>query len=300
MRKFGLSIAAAALLTLGVSSQASAATGAHPPTTDYSFTGFFGSFDRAELQRGLQVYKQVCAACHGMDLVHYRDLVDLGYSEDQIKSFAATFQVTDGPNDDGDMFDRPAEASDAFISPFSNDKIAAASNGGVVPPDLSLIVKSRAQGYGGIGQNFLAMLQIKGYASGTDYVSHLVGSGYVEEPTLEDKMLCMPQNAGESDEAYKTRLEEHQGPPGTYFNKWFAGCYLKMPQPLYEDSIEYEDGTPATKEQMAHDVAVFLTWASEPAFETRKETGIKVLLFLAVFTGLMIAVKRNVWRNVKH
>jgi ubiquinol-cytochrome c reductase cytochrome c1 subunit len=300
MRKFGISIAAAALLTLGVGNQASAATAAHPPTTDYSFTGFFGSFDRAELQRGLQVYSQVCAACHGLDLVHYRDLSDLGYTDEQIKGFAANVEVTDGPNDDGDMFERPAEPSDRFKNPYSNKKMAAAVNGGKAPPDLSLIVKSRAHGYGGIGQNFLAMLQAKGYASGTDYVSHVVGTGYVEEPTPEDIKHCLAQNAGEGEDAYDARVEAHKGPPGTYFNKWFPGCYIKMPQPLYEDSVEYADGTAATPEQMAHDVAVFLTWASEPAFESRKETGIKVLLFLAVFTGVMVAVKRNVWRNVKH
>ncbi len=300
MRKLGLTLAAAAFLSTVSGGQALAASAAHPPQESYSFTGFFGSFDREELQRGLQVYQQVCAACHGLDLVRYRELSALGYSEDQIKAFASEIMVTDGPNEDGDMYERPALPSDRFRNPYRNKAEAAAINGGKAPPDLSLIVKSRAHGLGNIGANFIDMLKGGEFATGTDYISHLLGTGYIEEPTLEDKKLCMAQNAGEKDEAYKVRLDAMETPPGAYFNKWFPGCYIGMPQPLYEGSVDYADGTEATPEQMGHDVAVFLTWASEPTMETRKQTGIKVLLFLAVFTGVLVAVKRQTWKSVKH
>ena len=304
MRKYGLSLATAAMIAVGgsalIGSVAQAAGGgAHPPQPDYSFTGIFGSFDRAELQRGLQVYTGVCAACHSLDLVRFRELEALGYSEDQIKAFAATYSIEDGPNEDGDMYDRPGEPKDPFPAPFPNVQAAAASNGGKAPPDLSLIVKNRAHGLGSIGLNFIDMLKGGEFATGTAYVTALLGHGYVEEPTVADKMNCLAPNSGESHEAYEARLEEFTVPAGASFNKWFPGCAIKMPNPLYEDAVEFVDGTPATPEQMAHDVSVFLTWASEPTLEARKETGIKALLFLIVFTGILIAVKRNIWRNVK-
>lgn len=302
MRKLGHSIAAAALVAFGAgaaSGPAEAASAAHPPQSDYQFTGFFGTFDRAAAQRGLQVYKQVCSGCHGLDLIRYRELSGLGYSEEQIKAFAAEFTTTDGPDENGDMYERPAEPADSFVNPYRNDAEGAALNGGKNPPDLSLIVKSRAHGLGSIGLNFLDMLQGGEFASGASYVSALLGDGYVVDPTVEDKMKCQPARAGESHEDYVARLEGWQPPPGTYFNKWFPGCAIGMPQPLYGEDVEYTDGTEATIEQQSHDVSVFLAWASEPSLEQRKQTGVKVLLFLAVFTGVLIAVKRQTWAGVK-
>ncbi|MBO6837467.1 MAG: cytochrome c1 [Alphaproteobacteria bacterium] len=303
MRKLGLSIATAALVAFGAgqaSQEAAAASAAHPPQGDFGFTGFFGKFDRDAAQRGLQVYVGVCASCHGLDLIRYRELSGLGYSEEQIKAFAAQFEVTDGPNEDGDMFTRPGEPKDRFVNPYRNVQEAAAINGGKAPPDLSLIVKARAHGLGSIGANFLDMLQGGEFATGASYVSALIGTGYVEEPTLDDKKLCKPQPAGKSQEDWEAELNAWSLPPGTYFNKWFPGCAIGMPNPLYDDAVEYTDGTAATPEQMGQDVAEFLAWASEPSMEARKETGIAVLLFLAVFTGIMIAVKRQTWANVKH
>jgi len=117
-----------------------------PPRQQWSFDGVFGTYDRAELQRGLQVYKEVCSACHPVKHLYFRDLAALGYSDDQIKAFAANYQVTDGPNDNGDMFQRPARPSDPFVGPFANDQAARAANNGALPPDLSLIVKAREYG----------------------------------------------------------------------------------------------------------------------------------------------------------
>jgi ubiquinol-cytochrome c reductase cytochrome c1 subunit len=117
-----------------------------PPHQQWSFEGVFGTYDLAAAQRGFQVYKEVCSACHPVKHLYYRDLVSLGYSEDQIKGFAAQFQVTDGPNDEGQMFQRPARPSDKFAAPFPNDQAARAANNGALPPDLSLITKAREGG----------------------------------------------------------------------------------------------------------------------------------------------------------
>ena len=141
------------------------------PARNWSFTGMFGTFDRGSQQRGLQVYLEVCASCHSLRLLAYRNLAGIGFSEDQIKAIAAEAEVTDGPNEEGEMFDRPARPSDRFASPFPNDNAARASNNGALPPDLSLMVKAR-----------------KG---GADYL-HALLTGYKEEPpagfTLGDGM----------------------------------------------------------------------------------------------------------------
>jgi ubiquinol-cytochrome c reductase cytochrome c1 subunit len=117
-----------------------------PPSQKWSFTGLFGTFDRNALQRGFQVYNEVCAGCHSLRLVAYRNLMEIGFTEDQVKTIAAEKEVQDGPNDEGEMFDRPARPSDRFVSPFPNDNAARAANNGAFPPDLSLIVKARKNG----------------------------------------------------------------------------------------------------------------------------------------------------------
>lgn len=136
-------IAAALLLA---AAPARAAGDAAPPHQHWTFQGIFGTFDRAALQRGYQVYKDVCAACHGLHYVYYRHLKDLGFSDDEVKALAAGYEVTDGPNDQGEMFKRPGQPSDRFVSPFPNEKAARAANGGAYPVDLSLITKAREHG----------------------------------------------------------------------------------------------------------------------------------------------------------
>lgn len=138
---------ALAALSLGLAAPAFAASGGNAPAAQsWSFNGPFGTFDRAELQRGYQVYKEVCAACHAMKYVAFRNLRNIGFSEAEVKALAATFQITDGPNDSGEMFQRPGLPSDKFPSPFPNEKAARAANGGAYPPDLSLMAKARAGG----------------------------------------------------------------------------------------------------------------------------------------------------------
>ncbi len=231
-----------------------AAAGAHHapalPKQDWSFNGPFGTYDRAALQRGFQVYKQVCAACHSMKRVAYRNLSALGYTEGQIKAIAAEYSVIDGPDDEGEMFERPAKPSDKFKSPYTNDNQAKASNNGALPPDLSLIVKARV--------------------GGADYV-HALMTGYEDAP-----------------EGVEMASTQH-------WNKYFTGNKISMPAPLAEGAVAYEDGSPTTVEQYASDVSQFLAWAAEPEMEVRKQTGIKAILFLLVFAGLMYGVKRRLW-----
>jgi len=145
MRTAKLLIASVLAFGLGLGA-ATAAETLKVPTQKWAHTGFFGTFDRAELQRGFQVYKEVCAACHAMHQIRYRNLAGIGLSEAEIAAIAKEYEVTDGPNDEGEMFQRPARASDRFKSPFPNQQAARAANGGAYPPDLSLIAKNRVGG----------------------------------------------------------------------------------------------------------------------------------------------------------
>jgi len=248
-------VTAVALATAILTTGAAMAEGGTPtpPKIDWSFSGPFGVYDRGATQRGFQVYKEVCSACHSMNLLHYRQLEGIGYSKDEIKAIAATVEVTDGPNDEGDMFTRPGKPADRFVAPFANSKAAAASNNGKAPPDLTLMVKAR-----------------KG---GADYV-HGILTGYKDTPPAGVQI-----------------------PDGGNYNEFFPGHVIAMAPPLSDDAVEYSDGTKATLDQEARDVATFLAWAAEPEMEARKTMGIKVLLFLLVLTGMLYAVKRQVWKD---
>src|SRR6185437_11754391 len=143
MRKL---LAAAALLALAAPAFAQEAATPPLPNPGWSFSGIFGTFDRAALQRGFQIYSEVCSNCHSMNLLRYRDLAALGYGPDEIKAIAAQKDVTAGPNDQGEMFQRPAQPADNFVPPFPNEQANRAAHNGALPPDLSLITKNRAGG----------------------------------------------------------------------------------------------------------------------------------------------------------
>ncbi len=245
-------------LLLGVSATAQASESnvlpPHRPMAGWPQEGAFGTFDRAALQRGFQVYKQVCSTCHSLKLLSYRNLADLGFNEQEVKAIAAESKVTDGPNDQGEMFERPARPSDAFVKPFANDQAARAANNGALPPDLSLIVKARH--------------------GGEDYIYSLL-TGFGLSPTHGEKIA-----------------------EGMTFNPYFPGHQIAMPPPLQADSVTYADGTQATIEQEARDVAQFLTWAAEPKMEARKQTGARVVLFLVLFAGVLYLLKRSFWTRV--
>lgn len=255
MRYFLIALSAACLLAGAMPAPATASGTAEPEITDvkYSFEGPFGTYDRAALQRGLQVYRQVCSACHGMDRTYYRNFKDLGYSEGQVKAIAAEYTVMDGPNDEGEMFERPARPSDHVKNPFANEKAARAANNGAYPPDLSLIAKARH--------------------GGADYVYSIL-THYKDAPA--DVTLQ----------------------PGQHYNTAIGGHIIAMAPPLVEGAIAYEDGTPTTVDQYAKDVSQFVAWAAEPELEQRKRMGVKVILFLAVFAGLVYTTKRHIWSDL--
>jgi ubiquinol-cytochrome c reductase cytochrome c1 subunit len=246
-----------------------------PHEEDWTFAGPFGTYDKAQLQRGLKVYKEVCSACHGMHLVAFRTLEHLGYSEAQVKAFAAEYTVQDGPNTEGEMFDRPGIPSDYFPSPFPNTAAAAAANNGAVPPDFSLIAKARGVERG--FPTFVVDIFTQYAENGPDYIHSLL-TGYDEEPP-----------------------EGMEIAEGTYYNPYFiAGKALAMAPPLSDDQVTYDDGTPQTVDQYARDVAAFFMWAAEPHMEARKKMGFRVMVFLLLFAGLVWLTKRKVWAEVAH
>jgi ubiquinol-cytochrome c reductase cytochrome c1 subunit len=158
MLKLIKSLSAAALLSVVAFSGANAASSAISyDSVDWQHTGVFGTYDRASAQRGLQVYQEVCASCHGMNLVAFRTLADLGFTADEVKALSKEYDFEGGPDDDGEMFERAGKPSDKFPDPFANEKAARASNSGAFPPDLSLIIKARAG-----GENYLYSL-LTGY-----------------------------------------------------------------------------------------------------------------------------------------
>lgn len=265
-----------AVLTLGFGNLGNVANAAGDapvsPEVSWPSQGYFGSFDKSSLQRGLQVYTEVCSSCHGLRLLSYRDIGDLGFSPAEVKAYARQFEVMGEPNEDGETQLRPAEPADRFVEPYANEQEARALNNGALPPDLSLIVKARNTGKGNFFVNAYDMLRGRGYASGADYVYALL-TGYEDPP------------AG-------VEIAD-----GMYYNKWFSGGAIAMAQPIYEGD-DFADGTEATIEQQARDVTSFLMWASEPRLEDRRAMGIKVLLFLAIFTIVLFLLKRRVWKDV--
>ncbi|MEZ5801734.1 MAG: cytochrome c1 [Nitratireductor sp.] len=245
----------------------------HPKHAHWSFAGPFGHWDIAQLQRGLQIYKEVCSACHSMSLVSFRNLEELGYSPEQVKAFAADYTVTDGPNAEGDMFERPAVGSDKFPSPFPNTEAAAAANNGAAPPDFSLLAKARAPERG--FPTFIFDIFTMYAENGPDYIYSLL-TGYQDPPAGVE----VPDTA--------------------HYNPYFiAGPALAMAPPLSDGVVTYEDGSPETVDQYAHDVAAFMMWAAEPKLVERKALGFKVMIFLSIFAILLYLSKKAVWAGLK-
>lgn len=251
-----------ALAALATAVTGYAAEAEKPKSQSWSFDGPRGTFDRKQLQRGLKVYTTVCSACHSLRYVSYRNLVEIGLTPSEAKAIAAQKNVTE-IGDDGEPKERPAELKDRFVSPFPNVQAAAAANNGKAPPDLSLIVKAR-QG-------------------GADYV-HALLTGYAEPPT-----------DWKDEDGRPKKLESGQN-----YNKYFPSNVIVMAPPLASDGqVEYgKDDPKPTVDQMARDVTAFLAWAAEPTMEVRKRTGIKVIMFLLLFTGIFFVIYRRVWKNV--
>lgn len=226
-----------------------------PKQEVWPFDGIFGRFDKQAIQRGFQVYKEVCSVCHSLSLVSYRNLEEVGFSKEEVASLAAQYQVTDGPDDKGNMFQRPGKPFDHFVSPFPNEAAARAANDGAYPPDLSLIIKARADG--------------------ANYV-HAILNGY-DRKVPDDFKLA----------------------DGTYYNPYFPGMQIKMPQPLSDGAVTYQDGTVASIEQMSEDVVNFLQWTAEPEMEARKTMGLKAIVYLLILTVLFYVAKSRVWAKIE-
>jgi cytochrome c1 len=247
-----------------------------PPRQHWSFAGPFGLYDTAQLQRGFKIYREVCSTCHSIKLLAFRNLADPGgpgFTEAQAAAIAASFQVTDGPNDKGEMFQRPGKLADHFPPPFPNDQAARAALGGALPPDMSVLAKARGVEQGFPWFIFDAFIQYQ--EDGPDYI-HAILNGYEEPPsgfTL---------------------------PPGAQYNKYFPGHAIGMPKPLSDGQVEYTDGTPTTVDQYGRDVAAFLMWAAEPKLDARKRLGFQVFVFLIVLSVLLYLTKKKVWYEVKH
>lgn len=249
-----------------ISTAIAAGDAKHPKEVDFSFKGAFGTFKRAELQRGFEVYKNVCASCHGIEHIRFGNLQgkgktiheiresNLGLTKDEVTALAAEYKVAD-LNADGEPIERKATAVDKFPKPYPNQKAARAANNGAYPPDLSMVVKARKDG--------------------ADYLYSLL-TGYEKAPEGVE--------VGE----------------GRHYNPYFPGGQISMAPPLHtEGQVTYADGTKATVEQMAHDVTAFLAWASEPESDDRKQTGIKVVFYLLIMSIVMYLSKRRIWSKVK-
>lgn len=232
----------------------------------FTFDGPFGKYDKGQLQRGLKVYSEVCSACHSMKLVAFRDFAALGYNEDEVKAIAKGWKIevpTINP-ETGEPATRPGIPADKLPSPFANDVAARAANNNALPPDLSLMAKARA--------------------NGPAYIYSLL-TGY-EETQPAELLKQFPDAAT---------------PAGLYYNPYFANLNIAMAPPLNsDDQVTYDDGTKATKAQMAKDVSAFLAWAAEPKMENRKSAGWAALGFLLIFTVLTWMSYKAIWADKKH
>lgn len=235
----------------------------HPRELSLASDGWFGDFDKQQLQRGFKVYAEVCSACHSLRQVAFRQLEELGYSEAEVKAIAASFQVPGIDPNTGEATTRPGLPTDYFPEPYPNEIAARAANNNAVPPDLSLMTKARHDG--------------------AAYVYSLL-TGYQQQPA-----------------ELVHEFPDARTPEGLYYNPYFPNLNLAMAPPLTsEGQVTYDDGTRATVDQMAKDVAAFLVWTAEPTLAKRHQTGWPVVLFLIAATVLAYLAYRNVWRGKKH
>jgi ubiquinol-cytochrome c reductase cytochrome b/c1 subunit len=243
-----------------------------PPRLKWSFAGPFGKYDEAQLQRGFKIYKEVCANCHSMDMLSFRNLSDVGgpgYSEAQAEAVAAEYKVKD-LDDLGNPIERAGRLADHFPAPFANE-LAAKATHGVAPPDMSTLAKARSYSRGFPWFIIDAVTQYQ--EQGADYIAAYI-TGYTEAP----KGFVLPE--------------------GGHYNEYFPGHNTAMPQPLQAGQVTYDDASPQTVEQYSKDVAAFMMWAAEPHLDARKRIGFQVMIFLIVLAGLMYFTKKKVWSAV--
>jgi ubiquinol-cytochrome c reductase cytochrome b/c1 subunit len=243
-----------------------------PPRLKWSFAGPFGKFDEGQLQRGFKIYREVCANCHSLEMVAFRNLADPGgpgFTEAQAEAVAADYKIRD-IDDQGNPIERAGRLADRFPAPFANE-LAAKATYGVAPPDMSTLAKARSYQRGFPWFVFDMITQYQ--EQGPDYIAAYV-NGYKEPP----KDFVLPQ--------------------GGHYNEYFPGHNTAMPPPLSDGQVTYDDGSPQTAQQYSKDVAAFLMWAAEPHLVARKRIGFQVIIFLIVLSGLLYFTKKKVWSAV--
>jgi ubiquinol-cytochrome c reductase cytochrome c1 subunit len=261
-----------------------ASEGTHVERQRWSFSGVFGQYDQAQLQRGYQVYSEVCANCHELRRIHYRNLAQPGgpaFPKDAVAALAASVEVEDGPDDQGKMFQRPGRLSDRLPQRYKNEQEARSIHNGAYPPDLSLMVRARnvettAPWY------IHPFLMLKDIATanqdgGADYVRALL-TGYKDPPG-------------------NVKVGE-----GLHYNEAFPGNQIAMAPPFAggDGMIQYTDGTPSTVENYARDVTAFLAWTADPTLNERKQLGWAVMVYLLVTAVLLYFAKKRIWSRIDH
>jgi len=323
-------LVAAGLLTAGIAvgQPALAAGGVAIPRQEWSFDGVFGQFDKAQLQRGFQIYQNVCSGCHGLARLSWRNLVQRGgpeFPEAAVKELAKGWpnKIVDGPNDAGEMFERDALLSDRILGPFRNEQAARAAQNGAYPVDLSLIARARNPEYTGTAlghvPHMLRDIATAFQAGGPDYLFALL-TGYTDVPAFvaDDKGHLHPVGPdGAGDKPVKNCVAVNHGEEGKpdecveladgmNYNAAFPGHQIAMPAILADGAVPYPKGpdgqplVPETLDQHARDIAAFLAWAADPSLNQRKATGWQALLFLIVTTVLLYLGKKRIWSRIAH
>ncbi len=267
-------IGATALLGMPGAASAQENEQPQPPRNSWSFAGPFGRFDPAQLQRGFKIYREVCQVCHSLNMVSFRNLGDPGgpqFNATEVATIAAEYTIKDGPNDQGDMFERPGRPADHFPPPFPNELAARAAMGGALPPDMSVLAKARQYERG--FPWFVIDIVTQYQELGVDYIVSVL-KGYAPKPPD----MTMPE--------------------GMEYNLFFPGHAIGMPPPLSDGAVAYTDGSPQTLDQYTKDIAAFLMWAAEPTLDARKRLGFEVLIYLLVLSGLLYFTKRKIWAKV--
>lgn len=291
------------LVTLAGAAYAAGGKTKHYKEIDWHFNGPLGTYDADALQRGFQVYQTVCASCHSVDLLSFRNLgqksgpfylpscpagvpdsIDCANPNENpiVKAIAREYQIDDGPDDSGEMFQRPGLPSDRIPGPYANDQIGRLANNGALPPDLSLIIKARHDG--------------------ANYVYSLL-AGYEDAPetvTIAPGQYYNPYYAGDMSQNLKPEYVDDEGHVVGGVEVPYGGV-LAMAPPLIDGIVDYaDDDTPETVEQYSKDVVEFLAWAAEPKMEARKNLGIITLGYLLILSGVLYWSYREIWSKVKH
>ncbi len=267
---------------LGTAALAAGGGGAHLEDYSFSFEGPFGSYDKMQLQRGLQVYTEICASCHGLQYVPLRALEDLGYTDAQVRAYIADVGIF--VPDDG----LEAQPGDERLA-IPSDKFPV--NDGAGAPDLSLMAKARAGFHGPMGTGINQFLKGMG---GPEYIANLLGHGYIDPPECAaDADMDGQYNLYFTAGGIPDSCKDEDG------HSTIEGSWIAMGQPLYGDDVEYADGSSTELEEVSKDVAAFLMWTAEPHMDSRKQSGLLSVLFLGLLTVLLYLTNKKIWARVK-